>query len=71
MTQNEPVVKITLSQIYIILLDTQEKVALLLARMEMGNHEARITDLEHSKWKISGIAGAVAVVTTLAIGLLR
>jgi len=68
---NDPIVKITLDQIYSILLDTQVKLAKLLTEVEYGNHETRISNLENIQWKVTGISAAVAAVITVGYSLLR
>jgi hypothetical protein len=68
---NDPIVKITLDQIYSILLDTQTKLAKLLTEVEYGNHESRISNLEKIQWKVTGISAAVAAAITVGYSFMK
>ena len=71
MPNEEHVVKITLAEIYKVLVDTKGALDKLLTEVEYGNHEARISALEQDKWKIAGVAAAIAGVITMAIGFFQ
>jgi hypothetical protein len=57
MTEREPAVRVTLSQVYTLLLETSDAVKEVKQDMNVGDFHHRITKLEEAKWKLTGAAG--------------
>ena len=57
MTEREPAVRVTLTQVYALLLETSDAVKAVKQDMNVGDFHHRITKLEEAKWKLTGAAG--------------
>ena len=65
MTEREPVVRVTLKEVYQLLLETSAATKEIQQRMTSGNYDARITALEEAKWKATGAAGIIGGLASL------
>jgi len=68
MPPQEPAVRVTLSQVYELLLETSSAVKEVQQQMNSGNFETRLSALEEAKWKLTGMAGVIGGVASFFVG---